>query len=150
MLDDLRVFRACHRCLLAMVGVSLLVGVLLTTAASTALFSHYNQSTADAFYGGHPLEGAALAHHQWLLGVTGAGTIGWAVTLLFLVAIPFARKELWAWWCFVVSVALWVVVDAAASIYWGVGGEVVFVVAGGLALLTPALVARRFFGRSSA
>ena len=149
MLQDPRLFRVAQRWLLLMMGFSLVVGILLLVAGATPLFAKYNQSAADAFYGGAALEGAALAHHQWLLGVSGAGTMGWAVTLLFVIAIPFERKELWAWRCVIVSVGLWVAVDVAASVYWGVTGEVAFVASAGIGLLVPALITRPHFAQSA-
>jgi hypothetical protein len=97
MLGDPRFFRLCQRWLLLMMGFSLIVGILLCVASGTPLFARYNQTASDAFYEGRVLAAASLAHHQWLMSVSGAGTIGWAVTLMFVIAIPFERKELWAW-----------------------------------------------------
>jgi hypothetical protein len=50
-------------------------------------------------------------------------------------------------------VAAWVAVDVAASLYWGVTGEVAFVISAGLGLLVPALLVRGHFaarGKSAA
>lgn len=144
-LDDERTFRFCRAWLLLAALLSIVIGALLVLAAGTPLFLHYNQSAADAFWGGRALSDAALAHHQWALGLSGAGTMGWALTLGFVAAVPFQRKEPWAWWCMFSSVLLWVAVDVGASLYWGVGAEVIFVGCAGAAMLLPLAMARPHF-----
>lgn len=126
--------------------VSVVIGVLLVVAGASPLMSAYNDNVAAAF-GARTLEGAALAQHQWALGVTGAGTMGWAVTLAFVVAVPFARREAWAWWCIAVSVALWIAVDVALSLYWGVMAEALFATAAGVGFAIPLAISRRHFAR---
>lgn len=148
-MTDERWFQLGIRWLQLSLAASVVVGVLLVAASGTALFATYHQSAADAFYGGVPLTGASLDHQRWLLSVSGSGTVGWAITLLFVVTVPLQRRERWAWWCVVVSVVVWVVVDAAASVVWGVFGEVIFVACAGFGLLVPALLVRRGFSSSA-
>jgi hypothetical protein len=140
-------FRFCQRWLLAMCAVSVVIGALLVVAGASPLLRAYNANVAAAF--GVTLDGNALAQHQWALGVTGAGTMGWAVTLAFVVAIPFARRESWAWWCIAASVALWIGVDVALSLYWGVVAEVLFASAAGVGFAMPLALTRRHFTSTS-
>lgn len=129
-----------------MCALSVVIGALLVLAGGSPLMSAYNANVASAF-DVHAFEGAALAQHQWALGVTGAGTMGWAVTLAFVVAVPFARREAWAWWCVAASVALWIAVDVALSLYWGVMAEVLFAASAGVGFALPLALSRRHFAR---
>lgn len=70
------VFRLCQRWLFAMCIVSVVIGALLVVAGDSPLMTAYNANVAAAF--AVPLAGGAMAQHQWALGVTGAGTMGWA------------------------------------------------------------------------
>jgi hypothetical protein len=141
-------FRLCRRWLFAMCVVSVVIGALLVVAGASSLMSAYNANVVAAF-GLPALAGGALAQHQWALGVTGAGTMGWAVTLAFVVAIPFARREAWAWWCITSSVALWIAVDVALSLYWGVTAEVLFASGAGVGFAVPLALTRGHFGRGA-
>jgi hypothetical protein len=51
--------------------------------------------------------------------VLGAVMIGWMVSLLALIAIPFQRKEKWAWWAVTASVVIWYGVDTTMSVVLG-------------------------------
>ena len=54
---------------------------------------------------------------SWIFGVLGATLIGWAVTMGYIVAGPFRRREPWAWRCLVISLTVWFIPDCIISIY---------------------------------
>ena len=58
----------------------------------------------------------------------------WAIALVFVVAVPFARRERWAFWCVLVSAAAWFPIDTFVSWRHGVTVNVVFNL-GALAML---------------
>lgn len=137
--------RLAQRWLFAMSAMSVVIGLLLVVAGDAPFMKAYNANIAAAF--GVALEsgGGAMAQHQWALGVTGAGTIGWAITLMFVVGGPFARAERWAWNAIAVSGATWVAVDVALSLYWGVLAEVLFASSAGIGFAVPLVLSRHHF-----
>ena len=72
---------------------SVIVGLLLVFAPQTVLFDVYNRTITEAFYAGIPMTQAELEHNAWLLATVGAGTVGWAISLFWIVLIPFQRRE---------------------------------------------------------
>lgn len=126
---------------------SMAVGLALVVATGTPLFDLYNATAARAFFGGRPMSGATLDHHRWALSLTGAGTMGWAIMMTFVVLGPFRRREPWAWWCLGASVLVWLAADVAASLYWGVRVEVWFAAGAGALILLPLLAVRDRFRR---
>ena len=104
-----------------------------------------NATWARAFYGQDTLPPLAMQQHRFSMGVSGAGVLGWTVTLMFIVLGPYRRRENWAWTCVAVSVAVWAVCDLVLSLVHGVAGEVVFAACAGFGILLPVLLARREF-----
>lgn len=114
------------------------------------LMTAYNQDYVRVFWSGGPMPAPATAHHGFLMGVTAAGVIGWAITLLFVVAHPWQRRERWAWQAIAVSVAAWAGIDIAVSLFHGVVAEALFAGAAGVGLLLPVLLARPHFATPAA
>lgn len=61
----------------------------------------------------------AVDYLAFVYGVLGIVMIGWSVLLLALVAIPFQRREPWAWWALALSVGIWYAIDSLFSIVTG-------------------------------
>lgn len=133
------------RALLAAGVGSVLVGIVLVGAAGTPPFRSYDASVARAFYSSDELPAVVVAHHRWLLGVIGAGVVGWGIAFVGLVAGPFRRQERWAWTTLAGSVGVWGALDAGVSFVHGVTGEVVFVAVIVACIAVPLALSRRAF-----
>ncbi|MEW5852324.1 MAG: hypothetical protein AB2A00_26270 [Myxococcota bacterium] len=131
--------------LLAVTVLSALMAVVLMVAPDSAIMREYNATWSRAFYGADVLPPAALAQHKMSMGVSGAGVLGWAVTLLFVVMGPYRRREPWAWWSIAVSVPAWAVSDLVLSVVHGVSGEVLFAGAALVGIMLPVLLAKPHF-----
>jgi cytochrome c oxidase assembly factor CtaG len=70
----------------------------------------------------------------------------------FVAAVPFARRERWAWWATLGSLALWFVVDSSLSLAHGAAFNVLLINLMPLVVFVPPLVATRraFFERAGA
>lgn len=132
---------------LGLVG-SIAMAFVLLFAPWSSIMEAYNATYAQAFYEGVALSPAERAHHGFLMGVSGAGVVGWAITLLFVVEVPWKRREPWAFVAVLVSVLAWVLLDLVISLVEGVHGEALFAGAAGFGLLTPVLLSAPHFRRS--
>lgn len=61
----------------------------------------------------------AVDYLSFVYGVLGIVMIGWSVLLLAVIAIPFQRREPWAWWALALSIGIWYVIDSGFSIVSG-------------------------------
>jgi len=68
---------------------------------------------------------AALDYQRWAMALSGALTVAWMTTLLFVLRHPFARGERWAWTAVVSSMCVWFVLDSVASVALGFGENVI-------------------------
>ena len=112
----------------------------------TPLFAAYNADFARAFWQSAQLDAQAAAHHHFCLGLIGATVLPWAISMGFVVAIPFARRERWAWLSTAWAVAAWVVAEVALCLWFGVWAELLFIAVAGTGVGVPLLLTRRFFG----
>src|SRR5690349_7676420 len=108
-------------CLVVLFGLSL--GILNQTAVFSLVF---NNRIDPLFWADGSPTAAARAFQQWIYGVLGATVAGWGITLTFIAAKPFARKESWSWHCLSLSVALWFMIDSAVSLAFGIDINVAF------------------------
>jgi len=138
-------FALTTRWLQAGLVLSLLMSGVLMFFPTGPLMTTYNATYEATFWGGRPLPPEALRHHAFLMGVTAAGVIGWVVTLWFVVAIPWRKRERWAWHAVFWGVLAWGGVDLLLCLAFGNVGEAVFASAGAGSLLLPTLLARRHF-----
>ena len=70
---------------------------------------------------------------------------GWGVCIAFIAAMPFKRKEKWAWNCLAIAVSLWFVIDTFLSWRFGALFNVIFNVVIFLAAMVPLLFTRKYF-----
>jgi hypothetical protein len=143
-LQDERWLRRWTWVLLASIAGSGVMAIVLIVWPSAPFMAAYNADYARVFYGA-PMADATMRHHGFLLGVVGAGVLGWAVTLQFVVMGPWRRREPWAWWAVTTAVLTWVVVDLAVSLVHGVRAEALFAAVASVGLLGPCIGARRWF-----
>ena len=133
-------------------GASIIVGILLIVGPGTPLFAAYEGTIAAAISGADsPLPGQAALTH-WLLATCGAGVVGWGMAWTMIAHIPLRRGERWAFYCLASSLSAWAALDVAIALWFGVTGEVAFVLCAFAAAAIPLVLARpgRVTGTSAA
>jgi hypothetical protein len=132
------------------VGIgSVAIGLLLILTPNTQLFDSYNSTIAQAFWQTESLSSAAMRMNHWLLATCGAGVIGWGITWTVIAHIPFRAGETWACKCLLVSLVVWVLLDICCALWFGVTGEVVFVLVAMFVGIIPLLLATRHLRRDA-
>ena len=106
---------------------------------------------ARTFYGGAEPPEAAL-FRAFIFGPLGGTIAGSYLLQTAIAAIPFARRERWAWWATLGGLALWFAVDSSLSLTHGAAFNVLLINTAPIALFAPPLVATRraFFPGSAA
>jgi hypothetical protein len=127
-------------------GVIIVVfGVALAFLYPTPLFDIFRTQIDPVFWSAGELTVGIASFQQWIYGVLGATMAGWGVCIAFIAAVPFKRKEKWAWNCLAIAVSLWFVIDTFLSWRFGALFNVVFNVLIFLAALVPLLFSRKYF-----
>ncbi|CAG0931727.1 hypothetical protein TFLX_02242 [Thermoflexales bacterium] len=138
-------FLLCQRWLLILGAIISVFGVALALLYSTPLFDIFRTQIDPVFWAAGELAGGTTLFQQWIYGVLGATMAGWGVCIAFLAAVPFKRREKWAWNCLALAVSLWFVIDTFLSWRFGALFNVLFNVLIFLAVLVPLLLSRGFF-----
>lgn len=113
-----RAFRFWQRWLLGASVFFCAFGVLVALWPDAPFLAPWNAAVASVFYGGtEPTEAAAF--RAFVMAPLGATVAGSYLLQTFVVAIPFARRERWAWAASVGALLLWFGVDAALSLAHG-------------------------------
>lgn len=134
-----------QRWLVALGVIIVAFGVALAFLYSTPLFDIFRTQNDPVFWGAVELTGRTALFQQWIYGVLGATMAGWGVCIAFIAAVPFKRKEKWAWNCLAIAVSLWFVIDSFLSWRFGALFNVAFNVLIFLAALVPLLLSRKYF-----
>jgi len=133
--------------LVALAGQAVL-GYTIAFAIETPLWSWHQDPMAAALWpgDGEPAVPAVVAgYRRHAMGMLGPTLSAWAVALLVVVAIPFRRREPWAWWCLAVSLMAWFPFDTAISIVEGIWINVVFNLTGFAMIAIPLAGTYRHF-----
>jgi hypothetical protein len=144
-MKDERLFLLCQRWLVALGVIIVMFGVALAFLYSTPLFDIFRTQIDPVFGGAGELTGGTVLFQQWIYGVLGATMAGWGVCIAFIAAVPFKRKEKWAWNCLAIAVSLWFVIDTFLSWRFGALFNVVFNTLIYFAALVPLLLSRKYF-----
>lgn len=116
-----RAFRFWRAWLLVALGAQALAGYAIALGyGSLAAFAWHREGTSAALWSSESFPAEVVPFRDFIMGVLGATMVSWALALMFVVAVPFARRERWAWWCVVVSVSSWAPLDTAISLAHGV------------------------------
>jgi len=126
------------------------VGIAVALFGDSPPFSLWNAGFREVFAGGAELTPETARAKSFLLGPLGGTILGSYVLCGFVAAVPFARREPWAWWAISLSLASWFLLDSTVSVlheaYFNVYLiNLVTLVGQGLPL---AMTAPTFFGRS--
>lgn len=117
-------------------------GLAVALFPNAFFLAPWTTAVAEAFYSGsEPAEGAAF--RAFVLAPLGATIAGSYLLQAFVAAVPFARRERWAWWATLGALALWFVVDSSLSLVHGAAFNVWMINLVPLAVFVPPLVATR-------
>lgn len=128
-------------------GVTALAGLglaALTAVGATGI----HDAIFELVYLPGELEAPSSEVASFAIGVAGAVMVGWAATMLVLLASRSASAMPSTWWALTLGLLAWFVVDGIVSIAAGATGNLVLNLVF-LALFTPPLIATRP-GRGSA
>lgn len=117
-----------QRWLIVVADGVVLFGLAMVCFAGSGLFAMFDTPTFAAFFGAD-VPAAAHDYHRFLFALNGAVSVGWGLTLLFVVWVPLARGERWAWWAVATSTTVWFVLDTAVALSFGAYAYAVFNVA---------------------
>jgi len=95
-------------------------GIIMAFLNSTIVFAFFNMQINPIFWGPNPIPLPAQAFQAWVYGAWGATVMGWGLTTLFIAWFPFKQHARWAWYCVLVSVSLWFLLDTGISLWFGV------------------------------
>jgi hypothetical protein len=112
-------------------------GIAFAIYGSNALFLPYNNALAQAFGFGKSMPSFIEPFRVFICSPLG-GTIACCYILLAIIALyPFQRKERWARNAIIVAFGVWVVLDSAICICYGVYFQIYLI--SGFSVLTKAL-----------
>lgn len=95
-------------------------GIIMALLNSTIVFAFFNSQINPAFWGADPVPFPTQAFQAWVYGAWGATVMGWGVTMFFIAYFPFGQRDRWAWYCVLISVLFWYLLDTGISWWFGV------------------------------
>ncbi|MEL6613567.1 MAG: hypothetical protein AAFQ53_15830 [Bacteroidota bacterium] len=135
-------FRFWQRWLVAASGFFCAFGVIVAVFPNAFFLAPWTAALADVFYDGTEPPDAA-AFRAFVLAPLGGTIAGSYLLQTCIAAVPFARREQWAWWATVLALALWFLVDSTLSLIHGAVFNVLLINLAPLAIFVPPLVATR-------
>lgn len=97
-----------------------LFGIVFAVYGSNPIFLSYNKALAHIFWLSNNIPVEIELYSSFISGPLG-GTIACCYILLAFIAwFPFKRKELWARNAIIVAFGIWVILDSAVCLYYGV------------------------------
>ena len=136
------VFRFWQRWLLYASAFFCAFGLVVALFPDGAFLAPWNAAVAETFYGGSEPAGGA-AFRAFVLAPLGGTIAGSYLLQTFIAAVPFARRERWAWWATLGALLLWFVVDSSLSLVHGAAFNIWMINAAPPAVFIPPLVATR-------
>jgi hypothetical protein len=144
-------FHFWQRLLFAGFLVQAVVGYIVAFAYDSPLLAWHAAGVGQGLWGRPEYTVEVAAYRDFIMGVLGATMAGSALVMAWVVAIPFARRERWAWACLATALLAWAPVDTALSLHHGVTINALFNVTPVVLMAAPLLATRRaFFPRSPA
>jgi len=145
-----RSFWIWQRVLLAGFLVQAAVGYVVAFAYGSPLLRWHADGVGRALWGRPEYGAEVAAYRDFIMGVLGATMAGSALVTAWVVAIPFARRERWAWACVATALVAWAPFDTGLSLYHGVTINAAFNVMPIVMIAAPLIATRRaFFGREA-
>lgn len=100
------------------------VGLLVTVAGRTALFSAWRGAAATALFERPSLPTALEPFVALTDSIIGGSIVGKWIAAAWLVARPLAAGRVWAWWALVAGLLGWFLLDSGLSLVQGAGFNV--------------------------
>jgi hypothetical protein len=121
------------------------VGYSIAFGLSSWMWAWHQQRVAHNLWNSGYFSPATRAYQQWVAGPMGGTIAAWALSMCWVVAIPFRKRERWAYWCVVTSTSVWAIADTGISLVHHVWVNVVFNCGVSLTIALPLLALRSFF-----
>ena len=112
------VFRRWQKALVIASALFAFLGVLTALWPFGIVFAPWTGAIADTFFGG-AWTPEAREYHRFVMGPLGATMAGYFVVQTAIAAIPFGRRERWAWHTMVWGLATWFTLDTGLSLLHG-------------------------------
>lgn len=112
------VFRRWQKALVIASAVFGFVGLLTALWPFAVVFAPWTHAIATAFFGG-TWTPETQAYHRFAMAPLGATTTGYFVLQTAIAAIPFGRRERWAWHAMLWGLLTWFVLDSGLSLLYG-------------------------------
>ena len=117
-------------------------GVVVALFPDAVVLAPWTGAVGDVFYGGaEPAEAAAF--RRFVMGPLGGTIAGSYVLQTFIAAVPFRRREPWAWWATLAGLLAWFVTDSALSLAHDAAFNVWMINLAPLAVFGPPLAMTR-------
>lgn len=117
-------------------------GLALPWLAEQPAFMIYNDHLLGAFNTGSP---EALALGKFMIGILGPTVASWGLLFLFVVNVSFATRSRAGWYCMMLAITGWCLLDMALSFNAGVWLNLLIDLFVLWLLLTPLLKTRGWF-----
>jgi hypothetical protein len=101
--------------LLVSYAAQVLVGWSAAVAIRSPLWGWHQEPLAAALWGG-PFPAVVEPYRTLTMGMLGATMASAAAPMCLVLWVPFRRREQWAWWAVLLSMAVWYPVDTAVSV----------------------------------
>ncbi len=96
-----------------------LFGIVFALYGNNPLFMPYNDALAHLFWQKENIPASASSFRAFIWAPLG-GTIACCyIMLAFIAYYPFKKKEVWARNSIIIAFGTWIIIDSAASIYYG-------------------------------
>ena len=120
-------------------AIVILFGVLMTLLTYTNGIKFMDTQIAKVFQLSPEFMVDIASLQNWMVGVIGATTAGWGITLMYLILIPLKRKEKWAWNAIMISLIVLFTLDTYISTYYGAKFNVILNIAFLMQFVAPLL-----------
>jgi hypothetical protein len=95
-------------------------GIFMALFNGTSAFNIFNDQIDPVFWGTDGPSPAALDFQRWVYGAWGATVSGWGTFLVFIARYPFRNRDKRARSYLLLGLAVWFIVDTAASLQYRV------------------------------
>ncbi|MDR1954548.1 MAG: hypothetical protein LBP82_01180 [Candidatus Methanoplasma sp.] len=123
-----------------------LFGLFIALFNQTPVFDIlFNDQIDPVFFGSAALTPEMMLFRQWTYGVLGATCVFAGILMFFIVDNAYRKKERWAWYCIVLGLTGWFVIDGAVSLYFSVYFNAAFNIVLLTAALVPLIFTKKYF-----
>lgn len=104
-----------------------LFGIVFAVYGNNLFFIPYNKALAHIFWHSENIPAAIEPFRAFIWGPLGATIAGYYILLAFIAWYPFQRKERWARNAIMVAFGVWVLLDSALCLRFGVYFQIFFI-----------------------